>query len=306
VRFPADKEQAMAPDTDLTQASEGELDALIAGLDAEQDALEPTGQTQDEWDRLQARAAEAREVKRQRAAKKDAEVAARQASTRDDLKAMAAEAAKLTTALAAPDLAPEAQVEMRERLAFLQVRSADLSAGIEWAGVQTPTLEAELEQVEIDREEALLRLTALERERGPDSPKVRQLRREVETMFERQVGLRTELGARQVREANEVLLRQRAEVHARRELEAEDREELAGVSDWRLGQRAEQLATSLPKRLAERTAQVQRRMLAEAEAEIGSRLLGTGAAHGGLAEADRQRAAERVLAEARKKYGTTT
>lgn len=85
--------------------------------------------------------------------------------------------------------------------------------------------------------------------------------------------LREELSVREMQQANTELALHRARVHAERELRAEDEAALAGLEDWRRGKATEALRSSFDDRLAQRVGLTQERLIAEAEARIGTRLI---------------------------------
>jgi hypothetical protein len=89
----------------------------------------------------------------------------------------------------------------------------------------------------------------------------------------REAGLREELSVREMQQANTELALHRARVHAERELRAEDEAALAGLEDWRRGKATESLRSSFDDRLAQRVGLTQERLIAEAEARIGTRLI---------------------------------
>ena len=142
-----------------------------------------------------------------------------------------------------------------------------------YAGQDTEALQAQSDTGELEREDKRLELDAAISNRGPNSALARKVTRELDDITMREAGLREELSVREMQQANTELALHRARVHAERELRAENEAALAWLEDWRRGKATEALRSSFDDRLAQRVGPTQERLIAEAEATIGSRLL---------------------------------
>ena len=164
-------------------------------------------------------------------------------------------------------------VKLRERHAFVSARLADMERQAPYAGQDTEVLQAQRDTGELEREDKRLERDAAISNRGPNSALARKLTRELDDITMREAGLREELSVREMQQANTELALHRARVHAERELRAEDEAALAGLEDRRRGKATEALRYSFDDRLAQVVGPTQERLIAEAEATIGSRLL---------------------------------
>jgi hypothetical protein len=108
---------------------------------------------------------------------------------------------------------------------------------------------------------------------GPRSALARKLEAELAAIDERENSLRVELSTREFADINAELANHRAGVVAERELRAEDEAALGGLEDWRRGKAKEDLRDSFEHRLAQRVEPTKERLMSEAEAKIGTRLI---------------------------------
>ena len=164
-------------------------------------------------------------------------------------------------------------VKLRERHAFVAAKLADLERAAPYADKDTEALLAEREQGELQREDMRIELDTAIANRGPRSALARKLQAELAAIDERENSPRIELSTREMQDVNAELATHRATVVAERELEAEDEAALEGLETWRRGKAEEALRDSFDDRLAQRVEPTKDRLIEEAEAKIGTRLI---------------------------------
>jgi cell wall-associated NlpC family hydrolase len=191
----------------------------------------------------------------------------------NDVKDLSKELAELESAIAEPDLAPTDQVKLRERHAFVALRLAEIEAAAPYADTSTEDLQAQAETGELEREDARLAWESAKASRGEQSVLARQTKAAYDALKERDANLRAEFGTRAMQQTNAELAIHRAHVHAERELRAEDEAAVAGLENWRREKATEALRGSFDDRLAQRVGPTKERLISEAEAKIGTRLI---------------------------------
>jgi hypothetical protein len=183
------------------------------------------------------------------------------------------ELTELESALAEPDLPATDQVKLRERHAFVALRLAEMEAAAPYADTTTEDLQAQEQTGELEREDARLAWESAKASRGEQSVLARQTKASYDALKERDANLRAELSSRAPAQTNAELAHHRARVHAERELRAEDEAALQGLEDWRRAKATEALRDSFDDRLAQRVEPTKERLIAEAEARIGTGLI---------------------------------
>jgi hypothetical protein len=197
----------------------------------------------------------------------------RQKGVREALTDYRAEATRLETKLAASDLDPADEADLRARYAFVVDRRSTLEAGLPFAGIQTEKLKGDLEAVELQREVLWSELKAAEDNKVSRPAHYRKVEREFNALADRQATLRTELQSRELQEMNKVLGYQAAVRHAERMLRAEDAQAVNEADEGRKETKREDLAESYAARLSLRIPIVEQQLWRKAEENVAHALV---------------------------------